>query len=247
MGADMKRFAALAIVAAAALPGVSARAAEPEVAVAVAVPAPVEPWPGFYAGVHLGFGIGTEYDTQSAMFEDAEAVGDEFPIRGPLAGFHIGFNVAAGSFVFGVESDLDWTRIAGSIDYSYLNRLRTGTLSFRTDLQSSARIRAGVTVGGDNSLIYATGGIIFARGTITDDGFIRSVPLGPVSESQWLRGYTFGGGFEQMFATGISARLEIRHSRFGAEDFAHAYNFNGEPFEVHFNQTTATLGLTMHY
>lgn len=251
-GAVMKKIAAIAILA--ALPALPAFAADNDgFAAPLVIAAPVEPWAGFYVGLHAGYGFGTEFDTQSALYPEAEEGGaDVIELRGPVAGFHLGFNVQQGRFVFGVEGDLDWSRIHGSTDYAYLgdpdSPLRLGTLSFSTNLETSARIRAGFAVG-DSALVYATGGVAFARGTLTDDGLLRGDdPLGgPVAFSQWFRGITFGGGYEQVIGEGVSARLEVRHSRFGTELFPYAYDFAGQEIEVNFNQTTATAGVTMHF
>jgi len=82
--------------------------------------------------------------------------GDKFDIRGLLAGLHAGRNWQSGSFVYGVEGDVDATNINGSTGFLYPGGV-AGSLSWRSDWQASLRLRAGYEA--SRMLFYGTVGL----------------------------------------------------------------------------------------
>lgn len=243
----MKKLVVAAL--ALALPAMPALAADVMIAVPPApapvalAPAVLAPWSGPYIGLHVGYGMGTERDDLDSLFTEVNRGGDTFALRGLIAGAHAGWNVQTGSLVFGVEGDFDWARLQGSAEVGYDFDFYVGTLSFRSDLQGSVRGRVGFVLDG-GSLLYATAGIAFARGTLTQDMELK----GPVSGSatNWHTGFTIGGGVEHRFTDTLSARLELRHTRFGTEEYAFELPLEG-PVNVNFSQTTLTAGITLHF
>ena len=70
-------------------------------------------WGGFYVGVNGGYGFGT-----SNWSSAAGSVGS-FNTSGALFGGTLGLNLQANAFVFGVETDGDWTNLNGSSSNGY--------------------------------------------------------------------------------------------------------------------------------
>jgi outer membrane immunogenic protein len=139
---------------------------------------PVFTWTGFYVGVNAGYGW-------SNNDFDAVDLADEDDDGGFVGGAQVGYNYQIGSFVVGLEGDVQYADFGreGVFDFD-------GDGVFDDDFNSSdwfgtVRARAGVAF--DRALIYATGGFAFA-----DDA----------------TGWTVGGGVEYAFTNNLSAKIE---------------------------------------
>ena len=137
--------------------------------------APIFTWSGFYLGVNAGYGwSNNDSDVIDLVDEDDDG--------GFIGGAQVGYNYQIGSFVVGVEGDLQY------IDFGS-TRFRDAGLVLREagidDWFGTARARAGVAFG--QALIYGTGGFAFA-----DDA----------------NGWTVGGGVEYAFTNNLSAKIE---------------------------------------
>jgi outer membrane immunogenic protein len=151
------------------------RAAPPAPIIAAA---PIFTWTGFYVGVNAGYGW-------SNNDFDAVDLADEDDDGGFVGGAQVGYNYQIGSFVVGLEGDIQYADFGadGTFDFD-------GDGVFDDDFDSSdwfgtVRARAGVAF--DRALIYATGGFAFA-----DDA----------------NGWTVGGGVEYAFTNNLSAKIE---------------------------------------
>jgi outer membrane immunogenic protein len=139
---------------------------------------PVFTWTGFYVGVNAGYGWSNDDF-------DAIDLADEDDDGGFVGGAQVGYNYQIGSFVVGLEGDIQYADFGadGTFDFD-------GDGTFDDDFDSSdwfgtVRARAGVAF--DRALIYATGGFAFA-----DDA----------------TGWTVGGGVEYAFTNNLSAKIE---------------------------------------
>jgi outer membrane immunogenic protein len=206
-------------------------------------PQPVEPaapvaipydWSGPYVGLHAGGGWGRESDDQSRLFpgENGPGTADHFNVSGFVGGAHVGYNYQMQQFVIGAEADLDYADLKGSHPFSYLNGARTGSLRLKSDVQGSARLRAGYAF--DNFLLYATGGIALANGKLDVDG---------VGSSKTHVGWTVGGGLEYAFTQNWIGRAEVRYTDFSKE----TYQTIDGPVKSGWDQTTATLGVSYKF
>ena len=151
------------------------RAAPPAPIIAAA---PLFTWTGFYVGVNAGYGWSNDDF-------DAVDLADEDDDGGFVGGAQVGYNYQIGSFVVGLEGDIQYADFGadGTFDFD-------GDGVFDDDFDSSdwfgtVRARAGVAF--DRALIYATGGFAFA-----DDA----------------TGWTVGGGVEYAFTNNLSAKIE---------------------------------------
>jgi len=172
------------LLASVALFGFAGAAAAADLPVRSAPPAPIIAaapiftWTGFYVGVNAGYGWSND-DFDAVDFADE---GDD---GGFVGGAQVGYNYQIGSFVVGLEGDIQYADFGadGTFDFD-------GDGVFDDDFDSSdwfgtVRARAGVAF--DRALIYATGGFAFA-----DDA----------------NGWTVGGGVEYAFTNNLSAKIE---------------------------------------
>jgi outer membrane immunogenic protein len=151
--------------------------------------APVFTWTGFYVGVNAGYGWSN--DDFDAF--DAADVDDD---GGFVGGAQVGYNYQIGSFVVGLEGDIQYADFGaeGAFDFDGDgddDRFES------SDWFGTVRARAGVAF--DRALIYATGGFAFA-----DDA----------------NGWTVGGGVEYAFTNNLSAKIEGLYVNFEEDDIA---------------------------
>ena len=74
-------------------------------------------WTGFYVGINGGYGWGKSNQTGN---------GPDFSIspKGWLAGGTLGYNLQTGAWVWGLETDLDWSNSKGTLRCKQLHHLR---------------------------------------------------------------------------------------------------------------------------
>jgi outer membrane immunogenic protein len=156
---------------------------------------PVFTWTGFYVGVNAGYGWNDSGDGD-LVFEGATIVGDSDDDGGFIGGGQIGYNYQIGSFVVGLEGDIQYADFGG-VNYDF------GPLGIyendNDDWFGTVRARAGVAF--DRALIYATGGFAF-----TDN----------------RNGWTVGGGVEYAFTNNLSAKIEGLYVNLEEDDFTYA-------------------------
>ncbi len=138
---------------------------------------PVFTWTGFYVGVNAGYGWNTN-DTITIGGERFDLDDD----GGFVGGAQAGYNYQIGSFVVGLEGDIQYADF-GNDRIVFANG---DIVEFDNgDWFGTVRARAGVAF--DRALIYATGGFAFADGAT---------------------GWTVGGGLEYAFTDNLSAKIE---------------------------------------
>ncbi|MCD6069852.1 MAG: hypothetical protein K0S42_368 [Microvirga sp.] len=103
--------------------------------------APLFTWTGFYVGVNAGYGWSNDDF-------DAVDLADEDDDGGFVGGAQVGYNYQIGSFVVGLEGDIQYADFGADDDFD------------SSDWFGTVRARAGVAF--DRALIYATGGFAFA-------------------------------------------------------------------------------------
>jgi outer membrane immunogenic protein len=137
--------------------------------------APLFTWTGFYVGVNAGYGWSNDdFDSVDLADEDDDG--------GFVGGAQVGYNYQIGSFVVGLEGDIQYADFGS--EGAFVVNGATYDLD-RSDWFGTVRARAGVAF--DRALIYATGGFAFA-----DDA----------------NGWTVGGGVEYAFTNNLSAKIE---------------------------------------
>jgi outer membrane immunogenic protein len=175
-------------------------------------------WTGFYIGGNIGAKWGRFDETlsgpnNSVTFSRGDS-NTEF-----VGGGQIGYLWQTGQFVFGIEGDIDATRLRDSVTVgtAFGPFVPGDTLSVRNDWQSSVRGRVGWAF--DRMMLYVTGGGAWANlkatGTFVPSG---TVPGLTVTRDKTAFGWTLGGGVDYMLTGGWSLGAEYRFTRFDREN-----------------------------
>ncbi|WP_230531632.1 outer membrane protein [Microvirga roseola] len=188
-----------------------ARAAPPAAPI-IAAP-PIFTWSGFYVGVNAGYGwadnnnrsvavpAGTIPGFAGGTINYADESGDGF-----VGGGQIGYNYQIGSFVVGLETDIQWADLGADrngavVVGDFPASFRAAGVAGGLDWFGTVRGRVGVAF--DRALIYATGGFAYGGGD-TDDEFD-----GLFNENNDVRtGWALGAGLEYAFTNNLTAGIE---------------------------------------
>jgi outer membrane immunogenic protein len=162
-------------------------------------------WSGFYAGLQGGYGWGGT-DATSITLGAGSGQSFSYSTSGAVGGVHAGYNWQSGSFVMGLETDLELSGIDGSGIGNF-----GGVHITNIDWLGSLRARAGIAAG--STLFYLTGGLAYGGISVDRTAGVGFVPF--TGDSQWKTGWTLGGGIEHAFTPNISARIEYRYTDFG--------------------------------
>jgi outer membrane immunogenic protein len=184
------------------------RAAPPPVIAAV----PVFTWTGFYVGVNAGYGW--HDSNNSSIFVPAGVVTPASPAGlitysdddgdGFVGGGQVGYNYQFGSFVLGVEADLQWADLGGSggtalVPDAFLDDgFAPAGVAGGIDWFGTVRARAGFAF--DRALVYATGGFAYGGADDNNDFFSNNDDV--------RTGWTLGGGVEYAFTNNLTLGLE---------------------------------------
>ena len=206
-------------------------------------------WAGFYIGGNGGYSWGRSRSdmsffnsaTGAAIAPPAGAVtSNSFNLDGGVAGGQAGYNWQTSNWVFGLETDLQWSGERGSASFfcpgsgaspvipsvctpgvvGVPATNGTGvTVDQKIEWFGTFRARAGVLVA-PSILAYATGGL--AYGSVKTDMTLRSIGVpgattnsSSSSSSSTHAGWTVGGGIEAMFGSNWSGKVEYLYVDLG--------------------------------
>jgi outer membrane immunogenic protein len=254
----MKKVLLAGVAAAGLFAGASAASAAdlPSRTVAPMAPmisaVPVFTWTGFYIGAQVGYAWG---DSNDAFPANAVVVGpnntfvpfdagfggdnDSF-----LAGVHAGYNYQIGSFVVGIEGDVeglfgddDDDNFSGVVFNGATGQPAAFAFNSNTlDWQGSIRGRVGFAF--DRALIYATGG--FAFGGVSG-GFSNGLVS---SGDDTITGWTLGAGLEYAFTNNLTTRIEYRYTQYeGNDSVFDNITFGGDDLDFH----TVRVGISYKF
>ena len=183
---------------------------------AAPVPVAIYNWTGFYAGGHVGYGIGmTDWLTSSF----------DYQVKGFLGGGQIGYNQQVGNVVFGIEADASWGNIKGDQALFVggaavrFNQMASGG----TTIDGLGTLTARLGLAQDRWLVYVKGGAAWAheRHNHAATGNQVAPPLdltanGNGSEDRF--GYVFGIGSEWAFWGNWSFKSEYNYVHLGTRE-----------------------------
>lgn len=200
----MKTFLLAAALTLGAAGGVAAQSASDSV--------PYD-WAGFYGGVFAGYGSGQSTFTD---IDGYNLAGEVFTLNpgGGLAGLTLGYNVQHDTVVFGLEGELGYLGLSGTVGQP--DSPVDSFASVNGGLYGTLAARLGFTV--DKALIYAKGGVALTSGQSAFDDICAIAPCGgaTLSTTSGARlGYTVGLGVEYAFSGQWSAKLEYGYLVFG--------------------------------
>lgn len=204
------------------------------------VPAPAPTWTGCYVGLNGGYGWNNGHSsyTNDPNAPNADIVnGLPGPIAlafvpvpaatggsGALAGGEAGCNVQSGQWVAGLETDIDWTHIAGSGSSvvnsgqarfalepnGFSNTFDTATANEQVSLRGLSTFRARGGFALQNSvLLFTTAGL--AIGDVATQGSITELNVNgnwTGSSTVVKTGGVIGGGAEWAFYNHWTAKVE---------------------------------------
>jgi outer membrane immunogenic protein len=165
----------------------------------VPIAAPVYNWGGIYLGVNGGGAFGTSNWTASPCPLAGCSTGD-FNLTGGLVGGTLGANFQASQFVFGIEADIDWADISGTVSTTSLVCPGCQTSD---DWLGTVRGRVGYAF--DRVLVFGTAG--GAYGDVKATAPATAIPPGGTTTNSEF-GWTAGGGLEYAFNDNWTAKVE---------------------------------------
>ena len=176
------------------------------------IPAQVWSWTGFYAGVHAGYGFGSDDDIDTsgqAPPRTLATLAGAWPARvgldrdGFIGGGQAGYNWQfAPNWLLGIEADISYTDFRETTSVTTLPLAGPGTLlnTFSSRLEYLGTVRGRIGYVFDRTLVYATGGLAYGdvRNSVNFFGTAGQLQF-TGSTSSVETGYTVGGGIEHAF------------------------------------------------
>lgn len=200
-------------------------------------------WTGFYGGAFAGYGSG------HASFVDIDAYNlrdETFGLnpKGGLVGVTLGYNTQHESVVFGVEGELGYLGLNGTV--AQPDSPADSFASVNGGLYGTLAARLGLSL--DKALIYAKGGVALTGGQSTFEDACVLFPCGGATlntASGTRFGYTIGLGVEYAFTEQWSAKLEYGYLNFGkgtmagtasnAVDYSYGHDLSAHTVKVGLN------------
>lgn len=186
---------------------------------------PAYAWTGAYIGLNAGYG-GGKVESNYTDFEDPEFSGSgSITGNGFVGGAQAGYNWQSGSFVYGVETDIQYSGIKAEITETDDD----GTFSTRAEIDwfGSTRARLGF-VPTERFLAYATGGVAYGKIEISGES-----PFGSVSESETEVGWTIGAGAEYAIDDNWSLKTEYLYTDLGTWTVTDEFGTEDLDFDFH--------------
>lgn len=195
-------------------------------------PAPVFSWTGFYIGVNGGYGwnnsTGDSFCTTPGGVVDGvgctPSVDSTLKPQGGFFGGQAGYNYQSGPFVYGIETDFQWSDIKDSATIGTLccnpALVPLGTLSTSQKLEWFGTLRGRLGYAAfDRGLLYVTGGLIYGKESIS---LLQAFPAVsyPASSDSTRTGWTVGGGLEYAFNQNLTGKIEGLYYDMGSETIA---------------------------
>jgi outer membrane immunogenic protein len=185
-------------------------------------------WNGFYMGINGGYGWGNSNWTDNVT----GATTGDFDVSGGQFGVTFGYNMQTlGSWIFGLETDLDWSDISGSANPA----LCAGDCSTKNTWMGTTRVRLGHVW--DRVLPYVTGGLSY--------GGIK-IANGASSVSSTQIGWVAGFGIEWAFMNQWTVKLEYLYVDLD-DTTCDATCSGGNPFDVKFNTGILRAGVNYRF
>jgi outer membrane immunogenic protein len=261
----MKKFllAASAVVALTAID--TANAADMALK-AVPPPAPVYSWTGWYAGVNVGGSFGQARDTASYGAPAVPFIpgSTSANLDGVIGGGQIGYNMQSGSWLFGLEADIQGSSERSSALSSNTVTIAgiavttvTGALNDQEKLPwfGTARGRIGL-LASPTWLFYVTGGLAYGEIRSTESLTVTATTPGgtataaaSATSNTTRAGWTIGGGVEGVISGPWTAKIEYLYMDFGT--------FNNSPtglglftplnLSTHVTDNVVRVGLNYHF
>jgi outer membrane immunogenic protein len=160
--------------------------------------APIFTWTGFYVGVNGGYGGDKNTYSINNIGNIASITSGGF-----IGGGQIGYNWQAGSFIYGLEADIQATNIQGKVTILGLG------IGSKLDYLGTVRGRFGYAFV-PNAFIYATGGLAY--------GSVKTNVANIISFGGTNTGWTAGAGIEYALTQNWSLKTEYMYVDLGKKN-----------------------------
>jgi outer membrane immunogenic protein len=178
---------------------------------------------GAYIGGNIGYGYyNYNYHDRGNL---VQTIDDDLPTSTRLTddrwngGVKIGYNWQSRCSLFGVEADWNWTNLRANGTFFDGDGGTQDSIFLESRMKWFGTVRAKTGVVVDNVLIYATGGLAYARFdrslTVNEDAPATSVTFAS-SRTRW--GWTAGLGTEWAWTPNLSLTSEFLYMRFVHDD-----------------------------
>jgi opacity protein-like surface antigen/outer membrane receptor protein involved in Fe transport len=187
-------------------------------------------WTGYYLGINTGYSAGKA--STDAFFNDntipaSFATSSSYNLRGRVLGVQTGYNFQQGSWLWGIEADLQLSGLRGNPTFgcpgTICNPAGPVVAAFdqnqKLEWFGTLRARLGATVTPD-ALVYVTGGAAVA-GLLTSGTVFGFDPTGapatnPFSYLAVNAGWAVGGGAEAHLCGNWTGKIEYLFMNFGS-------------------------------
>ncbi len=211
-------------------------------------------WDGVYLGTQVGYGLNNVSEHARDIIPGYAGLAapvdytQNYTSRGPLTGFHFGYNKQYGAFVVGGEAEFSFAgqgtnkTAFNSLGYAVGGPIQT---NIQDSFRWSARGRAGYADG--RALYYVIGGMASGGYTVEQNYWSLSAPNAPARDYFDIErfGWTLGAGVEYAFTNTWSGRLEYRHSDFGTAT-VNSVQIPGVTFRERASENSMLLGVSYH-
>jgi outer membrane immunogenic protein len=180
-------------------------------------------WNGFYIGANAGGGIG------NATSDFNVAGGPTFAsvnnsLAGAVAGGQLGYNWQSGPMVYGLETDIQFSSAKGTLSTPCVPGLCgiALTASYSQEVSWFGTVRGRIGYASAGWLLYATAGYAYAQ--LETNGTATAGPAtAGFSTTDFMNGWTAGGGIEVEFAPRWTAKAEYLYVDLGHANHSFAF------------------------
>jgi outer membrane immunogenic protein len=186
-----------------------------------APPPPFAPAPSGWSGLYLGGNFGGGITTANSDFSvGGTPIGTiNNSLSGAVGGAQAGFNWQYGPAVMGIETDIQYSGMAGTLSAPCGTPfcLVPTSASFSQKMPWFGTVRARFGYAANSWLVYATGGYAYAE--IDTDASAAAPGFAATFTRHEIRnGWTAGGGIEVALNPKWTAKLEYLYLDFGRVD-----------------------------
>lgn len=170
---------------------------------------------------------------------------------GVFGGIQAGYNLQRGSFVYGIETDIQGAGTSDSSSSAGISKNGPIDISAKTSADWFGTLRGRLGVNTGNALFYATGGLAYGN---ANQQFTLTGTGAPIVDSLALKkdetrvGYTVGGGVEYLLGRVWSVKAEYQFIDLGSDSLS-GVSAKGVPFttsELDTYYHTVRLGVNYH-
>lgn len=182
-------------------------------------------WTGLYVGINGGYGFG------KTNISTAGITSGDFDVKGPQVGGTLGYNLQTGTWVWGLEGDLDYSNIKGTT-----STFCVPDCTVSNTWMGTVRARLGYA-GWDRWLPYITGGGAVGNVKFEQAGF---------SDNRTKFGWTAGAGVEYAVLANWSAKVEYLYADLGTATCP-AGTCGGTDVDTKFSTSLVRAGLNYRF